>query len=77
MMLNKDINQRASIFDIAKVPCMKRQILKWVETHNCKEEVQSFYDMDQQFSQMDPEPNNAQENFSKMEKSIKPKEIPT
>lgn len=52
MMLNKDIDARATMQDIAKLPCMRKQINKWVTEHNCKEEVQSFYDLDQQQSQM-------------------------
>lgn len=46
MMLNKDIESRATMQDIAKLPCMKKAIMKWVTEHDCKEEVQSFFDMD-------------------------------
>lgn len=39
MMLNKDIESRATMQDIAKLPCMKKAIMKWVTEHDCKEEV--------------------------------------
>lgn len=47
MLLNKDYNKRPDIFEVAKIPCVKKQILKFVETNNCKDEVISILDVEE------------------------------
>jgi NIMA (never in mitosis gene a)-related kinase len=34
-LLNKDYNKRPNIFDVAKIPCVNKYILKFIEDHNC------------------------------------------
>ena len=45
-MLNKDKDKRPSIFEIAKIPCVNKKIEQFIQEHNCKEEVMSFFDVD-------------------------------
>lgn len=45
-LLNKDYNKRPNIFDVAKIPCIKRHIAKFVEESNCKAEVMTLIDLD-------------------------------
>lgn len=39
MLLNKDKDNRPSILEVAKLPCIYRKIEEYIEQHNCKEEV--------------------------------------
>lgn len=45
-LLNKDYNKRPNIYDVAKIPCMTKYIIKFVEDHNCKEEVINIFNVD-------------------------------
>ena len=47
MLLNKDYNKRPDIFEVAKIPCIKKEILKFVEKHNCRDEVISILDVEE------------------------------
>lgn len=44
-ILNKDYNKRPNINDLAKIPCMKKFILQFLEKHNLKHEVISLLDI--------------------------------
>jgi hypothetical protein len=45
-LLNKDYNKRPNIFDVAKIPAVKKHIIKFVEEHNCKAEVKVIFDVE-------------------------------
>lgn len=45
VILNKDYVKRPNINDLAKIPCMKKYILKFLELHNLKSEVISLLDI--------------------------------
>jgi len=38
-ILNKDDNRRPHINDLARIPCLKKSILKFIEDHNLNSEV--------------------------------------
>ena len=44
--MNKDYNKRPNIYDVVKIPSVKKHIIKFVEEHNCKAEVMNIYDID-------------------------------
>ena len=46
-MLNKDHHKRPDLFEIARIPCVKKEILKFVEEHNCREDVIGYLDVDE------------------------------
>lgn len=46
-LMNKDYNNRPNIFEVAKMPCVRKQIIKFVEENNLREEVMSIFDMDE------------------------------
>lgn len=46
MLLNKDKDNRPSIFEVAKLPCIYRKIEEYTNQHNCKEEVMQFFDIE-------------------------------
>ena len=45
-LLNKDYNKRPTIFDFAKIPCIKKHIHKFISEHDCKEAVAAIIDID-------------------------------
>ena len=45
-LLNKDYNKRPNIFDVAKIPSVKKHIIKFVEEHKCRAEVKVIFDVD-------------------------------
>ena len=47
MMLNKDNQKRPDILELSRIPCIKKHILKFVEDHNCKDEVIAFLDVEE------------------------------
>jgi hypothetical protein len=46
MLLNKDKDNRPTIFEVAKLPCVYQKIEEYIEKYNCKEEVMQFFDID-------------------------------
>ena len=46
-MLNKDHMKRPDTFEIAKIPCVKKAIIKFVEEHKCRDEVIDIIDLDE------------------------------
>jgi serine/threonine protein kinase len=46
LLLNKDHNKRPNIFEISKIPCIRKQIIKFVEEYNLKDEVMAIVDID-------------------------------
>jgi hypothetical protein len=50
-VLNKDKDKRPSIFEIAKIPCVNRKIEQFIQQYNCKDEVMSFFDVDEVLKQ--------------------------
>lgn len=44
-ILNKDYNKRPNINDLAKIPCMKKYIHKFLDEHNLKQEVIGLLDL--------------------------------
>ena len=46
-LLNKDYNKRPNIFQVAKIPCVKKQIIKFVDENNFREEVMSILDLEE------------------------------
>lgn len=44
-MLNKDHNKRPNLFEVSKIPCVRKSILKFVEENNCREDVIEFLDV--------------------------------
>jgi hypothetical protein len=45
VILNKDYNKRPNINDLAKIPCMKKYILKFLDMHNLRSEVIGLLDV--------------------------------
>ena len=45
-LLNKDKENRPTIFAVAKIPCIKAKIEEFIKDHDCGEEVVSFFDTD-------------------------------
>ena len=45
-LLNKDYNKRPSIFDVAKMPAVKKQIIKFVDQFNLRDEVMAIFDIE-------------------------------
>lgn len=45
-ILNKAPDKRPSIFDIARLPCVRRKIEQFVEEHECRDEVMAFIDVE-------------------------------
>lgn len=44
-LLKKDHTKRPTIFDIAKIPCMKKELLAYIEEHKCYDEVIEIIDL--------------------------------
>ena len=44
-MLNKDPNKRPNIWDLASTPCIKERINQFVDEHNCRDSVESIFDL--------------------------------
>lgn len=57
-MLNKDHHKRPDLFEIARIPCVKKEILKFVDEHNCRQEVIEFLDVDEPNRANNPKPTN-------------------
>ena len=51
-MLNKDHMKRPDTFEIAKIPCVKKAIIKFVDEYNCRDEVIDIIDLDEPKSQV-------------------------
>jgi hypothetical protein len=45
-LLNKDYNKRPNIFDISKIPCIKKHIIKFIDEYNLRDEVMAIFDID-------------------------------
>ncbi len=45
-LLNKDYNKRPSIFEVAKMPAVKKQIIKFVDEYNLRDEVMAIFDIE-------------------------------
>jgi len=43
-LLNKDFNKRPSIIDVANVPCVKKEILDFIEENDIEQEVLNLLD---------------------------------
>lgn len=52
-ILNKDYLKRPTIFEVAAIPCVKNEILNFINTHNCQDEL--FEIMDLINPQVEPE----------------------
>lgn len=46
MMLNKDFTNRPDIFDVGRIPRIKKHILSFVKRYNLTEEVISVLDIE-------------------------------
>lgn len=46
-LLNKDYNKRPNIFQVAKIPCVKKHIIQFVDENNFREEVMSILDLEE------------------------------
>lgn len=46
-ILNKEKDRRPTIFDLAKIPCISKKIIEFIQKYDCKDEVMSFFDVDQ------------------------------
>ena len=44
--MNKDKDKRPTIFDVARIPCIKAKIEEFIKLHDCGDEVISFFDTD-------------------------------
>ena len=67
-VLNKDKEKRPSIFDVAKIPCIRKKIEQFIMEHNCKDEVMAFFDVEPHIQNkiVNPQP-------LKPEKEVKPR----
>lgn len=45
-LLNKDYNKRPSIFEVAKMPAVKKHIIKFVDQYNLRDEVMAIFDIE-------------------------------
>ena len=45
-LLNKDYNKRPNIFEISKIPCIKRHIIKFIDEYNLSDEVMAIFDIE-------------------------------
>jgi hypothetical protein len=45
-LLNKDYSKRPNIFDVAKIPCIRKHIIQFVEKTNCKLEIKDIFDFE-------------------------------
>lgn len=69
-LLNKDYNKRPSIFEVAKIPCVKKQIFKFVDENNFREEVMNIMEIDDKNNNNNghqQENNNANQGASKQQ----------
>ena len=46
-LLNKDYNKRPNIFEVSKIPCIRKHIIKFVKEFNLKEEVMAIFDIEE------------------------------
>jgi hypothetical protein len=46
-LLNKDYSKRPNIFEVAKFPCVKKMIIKFVDDNNFREEVLNLMDIEE------------------------------
>ena len=46
-LMNKDYNKRPNIFEVAKIPCVRKMIQKFVDENNLRDEVMSIFDMEE------------------------------
>jgi hypothetical protein len=44
-LLKKDHNKRPTIFDVANIPCMKKELLQFIEEFDCYDEVLEIIDL--------------------------------
>ncbi len=42
-LLNKDYSKRPNIFDVAQIPCIRNAIEKFIDEHNCREDVAGHF----------------------------------
>lgn len=45
-LMNKDYSKRPNIFEVAKIPCVKKHIIKFVDENNFREEVMPIFDIE-------------------------------
>ena len=45
-LLNKNIDRRPTIVEVAKIPCINKKIEEFINEYNCKEEVLSFFEVE-------------------------------
>ena len=43
-MLNKNITKRPDMFEVSRIPCVRKAIFKFIEENNCKDEVIDYFD---------------------------------
>ena len=48
MLLNKDYNKRPTIFEVTKIPCIKKKIHEFMKETNTGEEVEPLLDIQEQ-----------------------------
>ena len=44
-LLNKDFNKRPSIIEVANIPCVRKEILDFIEENDIQEEVMDIIDL--------------------------------
>lgn len=53
-LLNKDYNKRPNIFEVSKIPCVRKHIIKFVDENNFREEVMSILDLEEKAEKPTP-----------------------
>ena len=43
-LLNKDYLKRPTIFEVASIPCVKKEILAFISEHKCQDELLEIMD---------------------------------
>lgn len=61
-LLNKDFNKRPSIIEVANVPCVKKEILDFVEENDIMHEVLDIIDLIRQDDSEDEKKSENEEN---------------
>ena len=45
-LLNKDYSKRPNIFDVAKIPCIKKNIIKFADENNFRADIMIIMDLE-------------------------------
>lgn len=61
-LLNKDYLKRPTIFEVASIPCVKKEILAFISEHQCQDELLEIMDFINPVAEVEQEDSSSEES---------------